>query len=311
VIRILGAGPAGACAALAARREGVEAILADRSSFPKHKVCGEFISPEIAPVLDELGVWPRFSTARPFSVRRMGLHFGSRSKWARLHEAAYGLSRYRFDSLLLGSTEVTRGLNSAPQVIATGRSAGVAPGARLFGFKAHFEGPVDDAVELFFQQRAYVGVNCVEDGKTNVCGLAPEDTLRAFGFEPEALIESCEPLRDRLRPLHRSMKWMFAGPLEYAQRWDRTDAYLAGDALSFVDPFTGSGMLCAAVTGALAGKHAARGVPAEQHHRVCREAIGRPFVFSSVLRRLAATEWAERLVGFVPARLLFRLTRPR
>lgn len=308
-VRILGAGPAGSCAALAATREGANVEVFDRSQFPKHKVCGEFISPEIAQLLDQLGVLPRFLNARPFSVRRMALHFGNRTKTAPLFEPAYGLSRYTFDHLLQQGKSALE--PAQPNIIATGRPAGAARGSRLFGFKAHYEGPPDDAVELFFLNHAYVGINCIEDGKTNVCGLAPEHVLKAHNFEPESLMNTSPALAERLHPLTRTMKWLFTGPLEYAQRWDRQDAYLAGDALSFVDPFTGSGLLCAVMTGALAGKHAARGTSVDDHIRACRETIDRPFFFSSALRRIAASDWAEHLVTFVPARLLFRLTRPR
>jgi menaquinone-9 beta-reductase len=308
-VRILGGGPAGSCAALAAQREGADVEVFDRSRFPKHKVCGEFISPEIAPVLDQLGVLPRFLEARPFSVRRMALHFGHKTKAAPLPEPAYGLSRYTFDYLLQQDNSAAD--LAKPDIIATGRPGGTARGARLFGFKAHYDGPPDDAVELFFLSRAYVGINCVEGRRTNVCGLAPEHVLKLHNFQPDSLMNTSAALKERLRPMTRNMNWLFTGPLEYAQQWNRDDAYLAGDALSFVDPFTGSGLLCAAITGALAGKHAARGVPVHDHIRACRESIARPFFFSSALRRMAGTDWAEHLVTFVPARFLFRLTRPR
>jgi len=53
---------------------------------------------------------------------------------------------------------------------------------RLFGFKAHFEGPSTDAVELFFDGQGYVGVSGIEQGLTNVCGIARESLLRRYGF---------------------------------------------------------------------------------------------------------------------------------
>jgi hypothetical protein len=52
-------------------------------------------------------------------------------------------------------------------------------------------------------------------------------------------------------------------------------------------------------------------VAVEEHLRACRAAIGRPFLFSSALRRIASSDWAERLAGLVPGRLLFQLTRPQ
>jgi menaquinone-9 beta-reductase len=314
VVRILGAGPAGSIAALSGLNEGAPVELIERSRFPRHKVCGEFLSPEIAPVLHSVGALDAFLEARPHRITRMRLVFGNRVKQAFLPEAAFGLSRYTYDDLLFrlaserGASLVTSG---DADVIAAGRCAeGEVRGQRLFGFKAHFRGPADDAVELYFLRRAYVGVNCVEQGVTNVCGLAPEDLLAAHGFDPDLLLQGSEALRERLSPLSRTMKWIFTGPLAYTQRWQRTDSYLAGDALSFVDPFTGSGLLCAAVTGSLAGAHAARGTPVDVHRDRCWRALGRPFVVSSMLRSAAGTAWAEHLAAFVPSQLLFRLTRP-
>ena len=141
------------------------------------------------------------------------------------------------------------------------RDAGPQRGQRLFGFKAHFEGPMDDAVELFFFERCYVGVTGIEEGKTNVCGLAPESFLSRFGFEYDGIVMHCPALSDRLKPLRRVTPWFSTGPLQYGQAFDNagSQAYPAGDALSFVDPFTGSGLLAAVRSGAMAGRAAAIG----------------------------------------------------
>ena len=60
---VVGAGPAGAAAALAARRAAPAArvLLLDRADFPRDKACGDGIAPEALDVLAELGV------ARPIS----------------------------------------------------------------------------------------------------------------------------------------------------------------------------------------------------------------------------------------------------
>jgi len=62
-------------------------------------------------------------------------------------------------------------------IVACGRTQKPTRRDRLFGFKAHFDGPSDDAVELFFGLSGYIGVNPVEEGVTNVCGIAPESVL--------------------------------------------------------------------------------------------------------------------------------------
>ena len=313
-IDIIGGGPAGAAAALAAAREGACVHLHEKSRFPRHKVCGEFLSPEIVPLLENLCVWDDFESARPARIRRLVLRFPSREKRCTLPEAAYGLSRYALDDLLYRRARQTIGACDLPpgrRVIAHGRKAIAPRGRRLFGFKAHFEGPSDDAVELYFFGRVYVGLNTVENGVTNVCGLAPEALLRERRFEIDELIAGFGPLRERIGPLRRSMDWLMTGPLVFENRFSRPGAdYLAGDALSFVDPFTGSGIVSAVLTGSLAGEAAASGMPVDEYVRRCRSRLQRPFLMSSLFRAAVVRGWAEYLAPFVPGGWLVRLTRP-
>ena len=316
-ILILGGGPAGSSAAIAARLEDSTVRIIEKSKFPRHKVCGEFFSPEIAAELSKLGAWSAFLDSQPARIRRMKLHFGRRAKVCGLPEPAWGLSRYAFDALLLDraqalGAEIVRESSAASDVIACGRSmVETRRGNRLFGFKAHFTGPVDDAVELFFFDGCYVGVNTVEGGRTNVCGLGPEDHLRRFDFDYDAIVRKSPALADRLAPLHREIKWISTGPLHYAQRFSANEsAYLAGDALSFVDPFTGSGLLAAVKTGALAGLAAARRDSLADHVRRCRASLRKPFEIAGLFRKAVETGWADRLAGLIPGRMLFALTRP-
>lgn len=322
-IQIIGAGPAGSTAAISALLHGAPVDLIEKSTFPRHKVCGEFLSPEIVPALERLGVWTAFEQRKPTRIQRMELHFGSKPKIARLPEPAYGLSRYEYDHLLynraieLGARSAHQAMPEVtPQIWAAGRRGDRAEtrGKRLFGFKAHFTGPAHDAVELYFFKGCYVGINCVENGITNVCGLGPERLLSGFNFAIDDLVHSCPPLSARLSPLQRSMKWLHVGPLvfqNHLRQEPKPGVYSAGDALSFVDPFTGSGLLSAAITGELAGSYAAQGFTSSDHRKACRKALAKPFCMSSFFRAVTRTQWAEHLAGLVPGEWLYRLTRPR
>ena len=321
-VSIIGGGPAGSSAAIAALQASSKVRLIEKSRFPRHKVCGEFLSPEIEVVLERLGVWSEFLSSEPAVIRRLSIHFHKLEKNCRLPEPAYGLSRHRFDKMLFDEavrigarvTAETPEPQPVPLILAHGRRASLPKGKRLFGFKAHFEGPLNDAVELYFFSGCYVGVSAVEAGTTNVCGLGPENFLKERNFDLDDVVHSFPPLAERLRPLSRKFKWLSVGPLQFRNHFGSPISerhYPAGDALSFVDPFTGSGLLAAVTTGSLAGAAAARGTSTHDYLAECRRCLQSPYRISSLLRAAVGSGWAELLVPFVPGAWLVRLTRPQ
>ena len=55
-IIIVGAGPGGASLAIRLAKENFRVVLIEREKFPRHKLCGEFVSPECLAHFSELGV---------------------------------------------------------------------------------------------------------------------------------------------------------------------------------------------------------------------------------------------------------------
>ncbi len=322
LIHVVGGGLAGSAAALTARRAGAEVRLYERSVLPRHKVCGEFLSPGILPQLEQLGLFESFLAAEPARIHKMVLNYGRVEKTAKLPETAYGLSRFVLDKLLYDAA-VSAGVQAAgasvpkgatPAVLATGRRAVAPRGRRLFGFKSHYRGPVGDAVELYFFRGGYVGVSPVESGLTNVCGLASEDILRSWNFRFDDLVASVPALNRRVSPLTRAMDWLSTGPLVFRTESRENPVeglYPAGDALAFIDPFTGSGMLIAVTTGSMAGSAAAQNLPVRDYLQKCARLLNRPFEFSSIFRRVLTAGVPPVLARLAPGALLYRLTRPR
>jgi flavin-dependent dehydrogenase len=298
-VSILGGGLAGCAAGLSALARERGATIYDPSRAARHRVCGEFLSPEVRDSLDQLGVWPLAEACRPALMYSMRVHFGRRVCADRLPEPAIGA---RFVA--------ERQAPASGCVLATGRQSCAAPGDRIFGFKAHFSGPPGDAVELYFGDRFYVGVNPVEDGVTNVCGLAPESLLRGLDFSYDQLLELSPALRERTRPLTRTMNWLSTGPLVYGRRTQPEDVYPAGDAFSFIDPFTGAGMLNALETGRMAGAAAASGQSPEAYRRAVLRRLQRPLFAAGVFRASIAAGVGPLLAPWIPGRWLFALTRP-
>lgn len=326
MITVIGGGPAGASAAIAACRAGAADVrVFEKSPFPRHKVCGEFFSPGILTLMDQLGLAADFQAAGPHRYRYVDLHFPRTHRRIRLPEDGWGLSRLAFDQMLLDAArragarvrqeKVDLSIDGGAVVEARGRRCHAARGARLFGFKAHFAGPVDDAVSLYFwDSSCYVGVNAVEGGAINVCGLAPEDLLKARGFHPEDLAAGFAPLQSRLGGLERQSAWMFTGPLLFDSRLRQPPpsprTYWAGDQLSFVDPFTGSGMLAAVFTGRRAGLSAAAGEDGAAYLRVASASLGGPRQTSGLVRWAVRSGLAETLLHLTPESWLFHWTRP-
>ena len=320
-ILVMGGGLAGAAAAIAARRQGAAVTIVEKSRFPRHKVCGEFLSPRVLEIFESLGIASEFHAKSPAIMRRVAFNFGGMEKRFALPCPAYGLSRYQLDDFLLSTA---RGLGASvvnerpPEsfdrtVLATGRTQSAPKGKRLFGFKAHFSGPANDAVELYFFGEGYVGVNAVEGGLTNVCGLAPESSMREHGFDTDSLVDSVPALRERLGPLRRQMDWLRVGPLVFANRFSEPPApgeYRAGDALSFVDPFTGSGMLGALLSGRAAGLAASAGRNSSLYQAEMRRMLGKSFGVSGVIRWGLRKPWAPWAAQALPGKWLFAATRP-
>lgn len=69
---VVGAGPAGAATAILLAERGLEVLVLDRARFPRPKLCGEYLSPEAARILDRLGVLKTLDAAG--AVPLTGMH---------------------------------------------------------------------------------------------------------------------------------------------------------------------------------------------------------------------------------------------
>jgi flavin-dependent dehydrogenase len=68
---VVGAGPAGAATAILLCERGLDVLVLDRATFPRPKICGEYLSPESARILDRLGVLKAVDAAAATSLRGM------------------------------------------------------------------------------------------------------------------------------------------------------------------------------------------------------------------------------------------------
>jgi len=90
-ILVVGAGPAGAASAALLAQAGFAVTLCEQKSFPRPKVCGEFVAPQSRPTLDRLGLLPAIDALSGPPITRMEAHPSSgQSLAARLPPDATG-----------------------------------------------------------------------------------------------------------------------------------------------------------------------------------------------------------------------------
>lgn len=107
-VAIVGAGPAGSSAAIRLAMAGRRVVLIEKEKFPRHKLCGEFISPECLTHFAELGVLDSMQAAGGVEIAKTIFYAqGGRSvevpsEWFGAASAsALGLSRAEMDLRLL------------------------------------------------------------------------------------------------------------------------------------------------------------------------------------------------------------------
>jgi len=134
--------------------------------------------------------------------------------------------------------------------------------ARLVAFKAHLrDAQVAPGVcEIYFYPGGYGGLTNIEGGLSNLCFICAAGDVRRFGPDPEQVLKATVLRNSRaafaLAGAQYVKPWLSVA-LESFGRHKLVPAQglmLIGDAAAFIDPFTGSGMLMALESGAVAAQ---------------------------------------------------------
>src|SRR5690349_9746240 len=100
-VAIIGGGLAGCAAAIHLAKHGHHVVLFEAQSYPHHKVCGEFLSPECGLLLDDLGLTPALQAIKPALIHSVSIIAPNGVTWTNaLPGSGIGISRYALDNLL-------------------------------------------------------------------------------------------------------------------------------------------------------------------------------------------------------------------
>ena len=290
---VIGAGPAGCAAAITAARTGARVLLVDRGHYPRHRVCGEFVSAESLGLLSQLlslenqrlvNNVPRISQSRVFadgavlsmpidppaaSIARFDM---DQALWESCVEAGIDARQDCAVQSVQGDGPFTvnadgENFESAALVNAAGRWSFLtspetrrrAPGEKWIGVKAHFrERDPAPSVDLYFFDGGYCGVQPVALSSDHALG-GVVNACAMVRADVATNLSDVFDLHPALRA--RSRSWQLAtdpvktSPLIFHKPEPLQGNMLqAGDAATFVDPFIGDGISLALRSGALAAE---------------------------------------------------------
>ena len=291
-IIVIGGGLAGLCNAIHLSKLGKKVLLIEKNEYPKHKVCGEYISNEVLPYLDFLEVNPFDLGAvkiKNFQLSTTKNNIIS----AKLPLGGFGISRYTLD-LALAEKAKENGVTilqdtvldvaflkdffqveTKQNSIYTSKIAIGAFGKRslldvkmernfiqkkspYLGVKIHVKGNFkEDLVALHNFKGGYCGVSKVENNAINLCYITNYATFKQYknieDFQEQVVFKN-----NYLKEIFQSSEALFEKPLSISQISFETKKpvenhiLMCGDSAGMIHPLCGNGMSMAIQSAQLA-----------------------------------------------------------
>ena len=282
---IIGGGLAGLTSAIHLSKLGLKIILIEKNEYPKHKVCGEYISNEVLPYFQWLGLdisnlKPSIISKMEFSTAKGKIISGD------LPLGGFGISRYELDHYLykkaiqngcqiihdtvtdiqfMGeefsiSTANNLELKSRIAIGAFGKRSNIdqklnrdfiQKSSPWLAVKAHYSGNFpNDLVGLHNFKGGYCGVSKVENNKINICYLADYETFKQYKnieeFQSKVVCKN-----PHLKAILENCKLLFEKPITISQiSFEKKKAVenhilMIGDTAGLIHPLCGNGMAIA------------------------------------------------------------------
>jgi flavin-dependent dehydrogenase len=291
---IIGGGLAGLCNAIHLSKLGKKVLLIEKNEYPKHKVCGEYISNEVLPYLEFLEVNPFDSGAVRINNFQLST-IKSNIISAKLPLGGFGISRYTLDLVLsekakengvtilqdtvsnvtflkdvfqvetkdnnIFTSKITIGAFGKRSLldVKMGRNF-IQKKSPYLGVKIHVKGNFkEDLVALHNFKGGYCGVSKVENNAINLCYITNYATFKQYknieDFQEQVVFKN-----NYLKEIFHSSEAIFEKPLSISQISFETKKpvedhiLMCGDSAGMIHPLCGNGMSMAIQSAQLASK---------------------------------------------------------
>ena len=284
-IVILGGGLAGLTAAIHLSKLGHEITVIEKNKYPKHKVCGEYISNEVVDYFNWLGLENVIDKSHPIHNFRLEMDKSNFSE-VTLPLGGFGISRYLLDDLLYKKAQsqnchfiheaiidvhfekdvftvlLSSGLEIEAQIVigSFGKRSSIDVNlqrdfilkkADWVAVKSHYKGNFsDNLVGLYPFNGGYCGVSKIENNDLNICYIVKTNVFKKYknisNFNANVLFEN-----KGLKEILANSQSLFENPLTISQiSFDDKKAVenhvlMIGDAAGLIHPLCGNGMAMA------------------------------------------------------------------
>ncbi|MFY0607555.1 MAG: NAD(P)/FAD-dependent oxidoreductase [Cyclobacteriaceae bacterium] len=282
---IIGGGLSGLISSILLSRAGIRVTLLEAKSYPFHRVCGEYISNEVIPFLENHALYP--TELEPSRINKLQITSVSGNSFeSALDLGGFGISRYVYDQWLADqaknsgveilentkashvdysegrfSVKTNKGDFEARLVIAAhgkrskvdkemGRSF-MDKRSPYVGVKYHLRTVFpSDLIALHNFENGYCGISQIEQEKFNTCYLVHRDQVRKYG-SIAAMEESVLFKNPHLKSLFANSEFLFEKPevineITFVKKEPVHDhVLLCGDAAGMITPLCGNGMAMA------------------------------------------------------------------
>ncbi len=282
---VVGGGLGGLTTALHLRKFNIDCLVIEKNNYPLHKVCGEYVSNEVLPYLQYLGVDPIASNAKKIAKYLISTTNG-KAVHGKLDLGGFGMSRYCLDSILFKQFQKAEGTLCQDQVVdiqfttdefriktakgteftaqfvvgAFGKRSNIDKhlGRSFIGrkshwlaVKAHYEAELnDDLVALHNFEGGYCGLSKIENDLVNACYLVTYDSFKKQK-DIEAFQQNVMTENPYLKHFFEHSILAFKKPLSISQvSFNKKKAVeehilMVGDTAGLIHPLCGNGMAMA------------------------------------------------------------------
>lgn len=282
---IIGGGLAGLTAGIQLSKNGFSVVIIEKNDYPKHKVCGEYVSNEVTSYLKSLAIPIQEANPSVIDSFQFSTLFG-KTVTQKLPLGGFGISRYALDFIMykkalsngcevikdqVVNCEYTNDLFTITTNQNKIFTAKVVLGA--FGKNANFKQDKnqkyrqqkspwlavknhhtgfypDNLVGLYHFKGGYCGVSKIENERINICYITNFKSFQRFKniqkFQEEVVFKN-----KKLKAIFENTIPIFEKPLAITQfSFDVKDSVsnhvlMIGDAAGLIHPLCGNGMAMA------------------------------------------------------------------